>query len=95
MMEFINSPVLLSRLQFAVTATFHIIWPVFTIGLSLFLVLMEALWLITRNEVYYQHCRFWSKLFVLNFTIGIASGIPMEFQFGTNWSSCLKQPFSA
>jgi cytochrome d ubiquinol oxidase subunit I len=65
---------------------FHILWPVLTIGLSLFLVLMEALWLKTGDEIYYRHCRFWTKLFLLNFAVGVVSGIPMEFQFGTNWS---------
>ena len=77
--------VMLSRVQFGVTALFHILWPVLTIGLSIFLVIMEALWLKTRDQAYLRHCRFWSKLFVLNFTVGVVSGIPMEFQFGTNW----------
>jgi cytochrome bd ubiquinol oxidase subunit I len=86
-MEIFYNHLILSRLQFAVTAVFHIIWPVFTIGLSLFLVLVEALWLITKDETYYRHCRFWGRLFVLNFSIGVASGIPMEFQFGTNWNT--------
>lgn len=81
--------VLLSRLQFALTAMFHILWPVLTIGLSLFLVLLEILWLKTRNADYYRHARFWSKLLLLNFGMGVVSGIPMEFEFGTNWA-----PFS-
>jgi len=76
----------LSRLQFAFTAMFHILWPVLTIGLSLFLVLLEVLWLKTRNPDYYRHARFWSKLLILNFGVGIVSGIPLEFAFGTNWS---------
>jgi cytochrome d ubiquinol oxidase subunit I len=81
--------VTLSRLQFALTAMFHILWPVLTIGLSLFLVLLEILWLKTRDPDYYRHARFWSKLLLLNFGIGVVSGIPLEFEFGTNWA-----PFS-
>ena len=80
---------LLSRLQFALTAMFHILWPVLTIGLSLFLVINETLWIRTRDPDYYRHVRFWSKLFILNFGIGVATGLPLEFEFGTNWA-----PFS-
>ena len=80
---------ILSRLQFALTALFHILWPVLTIGLSLFLVLNEALWIKTRDPDYYRHARFWAKLFILNFGIGVATGVPLEFEFGTNWA-----PFS-
>jgi len=78
--------VFLSRLQFAFTAMFHILWPVFTIGMSLLLFFMEAMWLKTRDDRYYHHARFWTKLFMLNLAVGVVSGIPMEFQFGTNWS---------
>jgi len=89
-MEYVNDPVLLSRLQFALTAMFHILWPVLTIGLSLFLVAFEALWLKTRVAGYYHHARFWSRLLLLNFTLGVVSGLPLEFEFGTNWA-----PFSS
>ena len=78
--------VFLSRLQFAFTAMFHILWPVMTIGVGLFLVFLEARWVRTGKEVYYRHARFWSRLFFLNVAVGVATGIPMEFQFGTNWS---------
>jgi len=88
-MQFLNDPVLLSRVQFALLAMFHILWPVLTIGLSLFLVTFEALWLKTGNRDYYHHARFWSKLLLLNFTVGVVSGLPLEFEFGTNWA-----PFS-
>ncbi|MFE4107279.1 cytochrome ubiquinol oxidase subunit I [Almyronema epifaneia] len=88
-MHFLSDTVVLSRMQFALTAIFHMIWPVLTTGLGIYLVLVEALWLKTRNPDYYYHARFWSKLYVLNFGIGVASGIPMGFQFGTNWA-----PFS-
>ncbi|MGB3221183.1 MAG: cytochrome ubiquinol oxidase subunit I [Desulforhopalus sp.] len=86
-MEIFQDHIFLSRLHFAFTAIFHIIWPVLTIGLSIFLVVVEALWLITREERYYHHARFWMRLFLLNFAVGVVSGIPMEFQFGTNWSA--------
>jgi cytochrome d ubiquinol oxidase subunit I len=80
------STLILSRLQFALTAMFHILWPVLTIGLSIFLVLLEALWIRTGKADYYRHARFWSKLFILNFGVGVASGVPLEFEFGANWS---------
>ncbi|EPR43554.1 cytochrome bd ubiquinol oxidase subunit I [Desulfovibrio sp. X2] len=86
-MDFLGDHVFLSRLQFAATTMFHIAWPLLTIGLSIFLFTTEALWLRTREPAYYHHTRFWTKLFILNFAVGVASGIPLEFQFGTNWSA--------
>jgi cytochrome bd ubiquinol oxidase subunit I len=88
-MDILNDSVLLSRLQFALTAIFHMLWPVLTTGMAIYLVIVEGLWLKTRRADYYHHVRFWSKLYVLNFGIGVASGLPMQFQFGTNWA-----PFS-
>ncbi|MFL9909127.1 cytochrome ubiquinol oxidase subunit I [Paraburkholderia sp. RL17-337-BIB-A] len=79
----------LARGQFAMTAIFHILWPILTISLSAFLLVVEILWVRTGEVVWYRHARFWSKLLVLNFAVGVVSGIPMEFQFGTNWG-----PFS-
>jgi cytochrome d ubiquinol oxidase subunit I len=76
-------------MQFALTAIFHMLWPVLTTGMGIFLVIVEGMWLKTKNPDYYRHARFWAKLYVLNFGIGVASGLPMEFQFGTNWA-----PFS-
>ncbi|MBV5257636.1 cytochrome ubiquinol oxidase subunit I [Synechococcus moorigangaii CMS01] len=84
-----SDTVALSRMQFALTAIFHMLWPVLTTGMAIYLVIVEGLWLKTKNPDYYRHARFWSKLYVLNFGIGVASGLPMEFQFGTNWA-----PFS-
>jgi cytochrome d ubiquinol oxidase subunit I len=84
-----SDTVALSRMQFALTAIFHMLWPVLTTGMGIYLVVVEGLWLKTRNPDYYHHARFWAKLYVLNFGIGVASGLPMEFQFGTNWA-----PFS-
>jgi cytochrome bd ubiquinol oxidase subunit I len=86
---FYENTVVLSRMQFALTALFHMLWPVLTTGMGIYLVIVEGLWLKTRNSDYYYHARFWSKLYILNFGIGVATGIPMEFQFGTNWA-----PFS-
>ncbi len=85
-MEWLSDTVFLSRLQFAFTAMFHILWPVLTIGLSLFLVLLEALWIKTGDHDYYRHARFWWKLLLLNFGVGVVSGIPLEFAFGMNWA---------
>jgi cytochrome d ubiquinol oxidase subunit I len=78
--------VILSRLQFAITTLFHILWPVLTIGLSLFLVVTESLWLRTKDVAWYHHARFWGRLFLLNFGVGVVTGLPLEFEFGTNWA---------
>ena len=78
--------VILSRIQFALTTMFHILWPVLTIGMSLFLVVAEALWLRTKDIAWYHHARFWGRLFLLNFGVGVVTGIPLEFEFGTNWA---------
>lgn len=85
-MDLFNDTVLLSRLQFAVTTVLHIIWPILSIGLSLFLVIFEALWLKTGAVIWYWQTRFWSRLFLLNFGIGTVTGLPLEFEFGTNWA---------
>jgi len=89
-MEFLTDPVFLSRLQFALTTAFHITFPTLTIGLGVYLVVVEWLWLRTGDLVYFRQFRFWSRLFAVNFAVGVVSGIPLEFQFGTNWG-----PFSA
>jgi cytochrome d ubiquinol oxidase subunit I len=78
--------VLLSRLQFALTTSFHILFPVLTIGLALFLVVVESLWLGTREEIYYRLSRFWGKVFAVNFGVGVVTGVVLEFEFGTNFS---------
>lgn len=80
------SSLTLSRIQFGDTAAFHILWPMMSIGIALFMVVMEALWLYKKDEAYYRQLRFWTKIFVLTFAIGTASGLPLSFQFGTNWS---------
>jgi cytochrome d ubiquinol oxidase subunit I len=78
--------VFLSRLQFGMTIAFHIVWALTSVGISLFLAVLEGLWLKTGNDDYYRQARFWSRLFLLNVAIGVVSGVPMEFQFGTNWA---------
>jgi cytochrome d ubiquinol oxidase subunit I len=77
---------LLSRIQFAFTIGFHYIYPPISIGLGLVMVFMEGMYLKTGNEVYQKMTRFWVKIFALIFGIGVATGIVMEFEFGTNWA---------
>lgn len=77
---------MLSRIQFGGTAGFHIIWPLMSIGLALFMVVMEGMWLKTKQESYYRQLKFWTKIFILTFAIGTATGFPLEFEFGTNWA---------
>lgn len=77
----------LSRIQFAATVSFHYIYPPLSIGLGVLLVIMEALWLKTKNPLYHQMARFWTRVFALTFAIGVATGIVMEFEFGTNWAT--------
>jgi cytochrome bd ubiquinol oxidase subunit I len=77
----------LSRIQFGLTIGFHYIFPPLSVGLGLLLVFMEGLYLKTKNPLYHQMTRFWVKVFGLIFALGVATGIVMEFQFGTNWST--------
>lgn len=76
----------LSRLQFAVAVFFHFIFVPLTLGLSVLLAWMETRYVRTGDEIWKQHTKFWGKLFVINFTLGVVTGITLEFQFGTNWS---------
>lgn len=77
----------LARFQFALTIMFHYIFPVLSIGLGLIMVIMEAIYLKTGNETYLRMSQFWTKVFALTFAIGVATGIVMEFEFGTNWAT--------
>lgn len=77
---------ILSRIQFAFTIAFHYIYPPLSIGLGVVLVITSALWLKTRKAVYHNMARYWTRVFGLTFAIGVASGIVMEFEFGTNWA---------
>ncbi|WP_035342712.1 MULTISPECIES: cytochrome ubiquinol oxidase subunit I [unclassified Dickeya] len=76
----------LARIQFAFTVSFHIIFPAITIGLASFLAVLEGLWLKTQNSDYRALYHFWSKIFAVNFGMGVVSGLVMAYQFGTNWS---------
>ena len=78
--------VVLSRLQFAFTIAFHIIFPSFTIGLASFLAVLEGLWLATRREAFKTLYLFWLKIFALSFGMGVVTGVVMSYEFGTNWS---------
>jgi len=78
---------LLSRMQFAFTVAFHYIYPPLSIGLGLLMVIMEGMYLRTGNKEYEIMTRFWTKIFALTFGIGVATGIVMEFEFGTNWAT--------
>lgn len=78
---------ILARIQFAFTVAFHYIYPPLSIGIGLILVIMEGLYLRTGEKVYEQMTRFWIKIFALTFGIGVATGIVMEFEFGTNWAT--------
>ena len=77
----------LSRIQFAITIMFHYLFPPLAIGMGAFLVFLEARYLKTRDIQYEAATKFWVKIFALNFALGVASGIVMEFQFGTNWAA--------
>lgn len=77
---------ILSRIQFALTIAFHYIYPPLSIGIGIILVVMESMYLITKEKIYYQMTRFWVKIFGLTFALGVATGIVMEFEFGTNWA---------
>ena len=77
----------LSRIQFALTIMFHYLFPPLTIGLGVILVATEAMYLRTRDPQYEALTTFWTGIFAVNFAMGVATGIVMAFQFGTNWSA--------
>lgn len=78
---------ILARLQFALTIMFHYIYPTLSIGLGLILVIIETCYMKTKDPLYKQMAKFWTKVFALTFAIGVATGIVMEFEFGTNWAT--------
>lgn len=85
-MEIIMETLFLARLQFALTSVFHFFFVPLTLGLSIFTAIMETAWARTGNEKYRKLAQFWGKLFLINFAVGVVTGIVMEFQFGMNWS---------
>jgi cytochrome d ubiquinol oxidase subunit I len=74
------------RIQFALTVMFHYLFPILTMGLGFFIALLSTMHLRTGNPLYAQAARFWARIFALNFAMGVVTGIPLEFEFGTNWS---------
>jgi cytochrome d ubiquinol oxidase subunit I len=81
-----DTALLLARIQFAFTVSFHFIFPAFSIGLASYLAVLEALWLRTGKPVYINLFKYWLKIFAIAFAMGVVSGIVMSYQFGTNWS---------
>src|ERR1700730_12852814 len=81
-----DSALLVHRLHFAFTVTFHYLFPQLTMGLAPLIVVLKMLGLRRNDETYHQAARFWARIFGINFVLGVVTGIPMEFQFGTNWS---------
>jgi cytochrome d ubiquinol oxidase subunit I len=81
-----DSALAVHRLHFAFTVTFHYLFPQLTMGLALLIVVLKTLALRTGDQHYARAARFWAKIFAINFTFGVVTGIPMEFQFGTNWA---------
>jgi cytochrome d ubiquinol oxidase subunit I len=77
---------MLSRLQFAVATFFHFIFVPLTLGLSILIAIMETIYVKTGDEDYRRMARFWGKIFIINFAVGVVTGITLEFQFGTNWA---------
>src|SRR3954465_14518310 len=79
-------PLLLARLQFGFTISFHIVFPAITIGLASFLAVLEGLWLLKQDPVYLDLYHYWARAFAVNFAMGVVSGLVMAYEFGTNWS---------
>jgi cytochrome d ubiquinol oxidase subunit I len=77
---------MLSRIQFAINSCFHFMYPPISIGLGLMLVIMEGIYLKTKNPLYKEMTSFWIKSFALTFALGVATGLVQTFAFGTNWS---------
>lgn len=78
---------ILARIQFALTAGFHYIYPPMSIGLGLVLVIMESIYMKTGDPKHEKMTKFWVKVFALTFALGVSTGIVMEFEFGTNWAT--------
>jgi cytochrome d ubiquinol oxidase subunit I len=86
-----DSALAIHRFHFAFTITFHYLFPQLTMGLALLIVVLKALALYKRDESYNNAARFWARIFAINFVMGVVTGIPMEFQFGTNWAAFSKK----
>ena len=79
-------PVMLSRWQFAITTVYHFFFVPLTLGLVWFVAIMQTMYYRTNDEAYHKMAKFWGKLFLINFAMGVVTGIVQEFQFGMNWS---------
>src|SRR5512142_3205100 len=79
-------PLFLARLQFAITTVYHFFFVPLTLGLAILVAIMETLYVTRKDETYKRMTQFWGKLFLINFAMGVATGIVQEFQFGMNWS---------
>ena len=77
---------MLARIQFAFTVAFHIVFPAFTIGLSSYIATLEGVWFFSGDGRFHRLARYWTKIFAVSFAMGVVSGVPMSYQFGTNWS---------
>src|SRR6476646_1416836 len=82
---------LIHRLQFGFTITFHYLFPQLTMGLAPLIVVLKTLALLRRDARCNEAARFWARIFGINFTLGVVTGIPMEFQIGTNWSQFARE----
>jgi cytochrome d ubiquinol oxidase subunit I len=82
-----DTSTIFSRVQFAFTIGYHYLFPQFTMGLALLLVILKILYLVRKDERYNTAVHFWGKIFAITFVVGVVTGIPMEFQFGTNWAA--------
>jgi hypothetical protein len=82
----VGDPLFWHRLQLGFTATYHCLFPQLTMGLALIIVALKALGLRTGEARYHDAARFWTRIFGINFAVGVVTGIPLEFQFGTNWA---------
>jgi cytochrome bd ubiquinol oxidase subunit I len=83
----LEDALLISRLQFAFTVTYHYLFPMLTMGLALLIFALKSVYMRNRNELYNRSARFWGKIFAVTFVMGVVTGIPLEFQFGTNWAA--------
>jgi cytochrome bd ubiquinol oxidase subunit I len=83
----LEDALVVSRLQFAFTVTYHYLFPMLTMGLALLIFVLKSIYMRNRNELYNRSARFWGKIFAVTFVMGVVTGIPLEFQFGTNWAA--------
>jgi cytochrome d ubiquinol oxidase subunit I len=83
----LEDALLVSRLQFAFTVTYHYLFPMLTMGLGLLIFVLKSVYMRNQNELYNNSARFWGKIFAVTFVMGVVTGIPLEFQFGTNWAA--------